>query len=101
MADLSLTSSTRNRYVSEPSLPSGTDGTLRPRKPDLHNPFKGLAHAAQELELQASARRSFTPVEWYSYLDSVEECTDVELRLIGLLMLYTGCRTSEAYGAGS
>ena len=89
--------STRNRYIRTFSALWNRWNT-EAKEPDLHNPFKGLAHAAQELELQASARRSFTPVEWYSYLDSVEECTDVELRLIGLLMLYTGCRTSEAYG---
>jgi integrase len=89
--------STRNRYVRIFSALWNRWNT-ETKEPDLHNPFKGLGNAAQELELQASARRSFTPEEWYSYLDNVEECTDVELRLIGLLMLYTGCRTSEAYG---
>jgi len=89
--------STRNRYVRTFSA-VWNRWNAENKEPDLHNPFKGLGNAAQELELQANKRRSFTPVEWHQYKDSVEECEDIELRLIGLLMLYTGCRNGEAFG---
>ena len=56
--------STRNRYVRTFSA-VWNRWNAENKEPDLHNPFKGLGNAAQELELQANKRRSFTPVEWH------------------------------------
>jgi integrase len=63
----------------------------------VFNPFSGLSNKDQEKE-EAERRRSFKPDEWRDYLHHVQSHHNIEIRLIGLLMLYTGCRTSEAAG---
>ena len=63
----------------------------------VFNPFSGLSNKQLEKE-EALDRRSFKPIEWYDYLSHVNELSDPQIRLIGLLMIYTGCRTNEACG---
>lgn len=64
--------------------------------PTLINPFEGLRNSLAEFE-DATKRRSFTPNELAQYQQALLSKPD-ELRLIGLFMVYTGCRTSESSG---
>lgn len=86
---------TRNRYNNQLSAVINTWN--RENRETIHNPFSGLSNKRQEKE-EAMARRSFKPEEWFSYLDKINEVEDLELKIISLIMLYTGCRTSEAAG---
>lgn len=86
---------TRNRYNNVFS--SVINNWNRETKAQVFNPFAGLSNKQQEKE-EAIGRRSFKPEEWHSYLQHVQEHDDLELRIIGLLMMFTGCRTSEAAG---
>lgn len=61
------------------------------------NPFEGLRNMDAERE-DATDRRSFTPSELPQFEAAVRAKTIPELRLIGLIMIYTGCRTGEAAG---
>lgn len=63
----------------------------------IANPFEGLRNSAAEHD-DATKRRSFTPEELAQYESAVRNKAQPELQLIGLLMIYTGCRTSEASG---
>lgn len=63
----------------------------------IANPFEGLRNSAAEHD-DATKRRSFTPDELALYEQAVRAKAQPELQLIGLLMIYTGCRTSEASG---
>lgn len=87
---------TRNRYNNTFSAVINT-WNREQKGESVFNPFSGLSNKSQERE-EAVNRRSFKPGEWQLYLKSVQSSTDFELRLIGLLMIYTGCRTSEAAG---
>lgn len=64
------------------------------------NPFGGLRKMARERE-DAKDRRSFTPTELVAYEKAlIEKLAEgrSHIGLIGLVMLYTGCATSEAAG---
>ncbi|WP_133175937.1 DUF6538 domain-containing protein [Yoonia sediminilitoris] len=61
------------------------------------NPFEGLRNMSAERD-DATDRRSFTPSELIRFEVVVRAKIIPEIRLIGLLMIYTGCRTSEAAG---
>ena len=51
------------------------------------------------LEARTSTkRRSFTPEQWSEYVNALSGHQNIEIGLIGLIMAYTGCRTSEAAG---
>ena len=63
----------------------------------IFNPFSGLSNKKREKD-ERKARRSFKPEELQVYLDNIIRTKDEEVKLIGLLMIYTGCRTSEAAG---
>jgi len=63
----------------------------------IANPFEGLRNSAAEHD-DATKRRSFTPAELIQYEQCLRNKQQPELQLIGLLMIYTGCRTSEASG---
>jgi integrase len=64
---------------------------------EIQNPFKGLSNKAVE-QKQSIKRRSFTPTQWRNYVLALTELKNKEIGLIGLIMAYTGCRTSEAAG---
>lgn len=87
---------TRNRYNNTFSSVINT-WNREQKGQSVFNPFSGLSNKALERE-EAINRRSFTPDEWHHYLERVQKSKDEELRVIGLLMIYTGCRTSEAAG---
>ena len=61
------------------------------------NPFEGLRNMGAERD-DATKRRSFTPSELELYEVAVRAKSIPEISLIGLLMIYTGCRTGEAAG---
>lgn len=61
------------------------------------NPFAGLSNKRQE-QKQSTKRRSFTPEEWFQYVELLTNWHNREIGLIGLIMAYTGCRNSEAAG---
>ena len=61
------------------------------------NPFEGLRNMSAERD-DATDRRSFTPSELIRFEVVVRAKIIPEIRLIGLLMIYTGCRTGEAAG---
>lgn len=61
------------------------------------NPFEGLRNMAAERD-DATDRRPFTPSELEQYEVAIRAKPNPQISLIGLLMIYTGCRTSEAAG---
>ena len=63
----------------------------------IFNPFSGLSNKKREKD-EREERRSFKPEELNEYLSHIINIKDVEVKLVGLLMIYTGCRTSEAAG---
>ena len=87
--------STRNRYNN--TLSAVMNCWNKEHKDQVFNPFRGLSNKARELE-EATKRRSFKPQEWFTFEKLIENLKNSELRIIGLLMLYTGCRNSEAAG---
>ena len=69
---------------------------------DMQNPWTGLTTFARQSDAhtsedRANKRRSFTPDELARYSQALSHLND-EARLIGLLMIQTGCRTMEAAG---
>jgi integrase len=58
------------------------------------NPWSGLKDEVLDRE---DDRRSFTPDELSRYVEGLDKL-NTEARLIGLLMVHTGCRTMEAAG---
>lgn len=69
---------------------------------DMQNPWTGLTTFARQSDAQTSEdrsnkRRSFTPDELARYSQALSHLNN-EARLIGLLMIQTGCRTMEAAG---
>ena len=58
------------------------------------NPWSGLK---DEVIDRQDNRRSFTPDELSRYVEGLDKL-NTEARLIGLLMVHTGCRTMEAAG---
>jgi integrase len=58
------------------------------------NPWSGLKDEVLDRE---DDRRSFTPDELSRYVEGLDKLNE-EARLIGLLMVHTGCRTMEAAG---
>ena len=91
-----LNQSTRNRYINTLSAVINTWNRENAAKP-VKNPFSGLSNRAKEHE-QAKKRLSFKPEQFKIYLDAILTHPDQEVKLIGLLMAWTGCRTSEASG---
>jgi len=89
-------SGTRNRYNNTFSAVINCWNTEMKGK-KVFNPFAGLSNKALEKE-EALTRRSLKPDEWFSYLSNLNKYLDNEIKVIGLLMLFTGCRTSEAAG---
>jgi len=65
--------------------------------PELTNPFEGLRNAKNEEE-DAQKRRSFTPQELNQYVMELRGLPNAVMGLIGLVMVYTGCRTGDAAG---
>ncbi|EDQ05444.1 hypothetical protein DSM14862_02429 [Sulfitobacter indolifex] len=65
----------------------------------IKNPFEGLRNMSRERDT-AKDRRSFTPSELAAYEKALVEkfAGGSPIGLIGLVMLYTGCATSEAAG---
>lgn len=66
----------------------------------INNPFEGLRNMDLEKEVSKN-RRSFTPTELLAFENALIEKLTVgrsPIGLIGLVMLYTGCATSEAAG---
>ena len=59
-----------------------------------NNPWKGLRLTISD---QDEKRRSFAPDELSRYVEGLDKL-NVEARLVGLLMVHTGCRTMEAAG---
>ena len=87
---------TRNRYINTFSAVINTWNRENPSKP-VPNPFSGLANKQREVE-QATKRLSFNPQQFDKFVTAIRGHKNVEIRLVGLLMAYTGCRTSEAAG---
>lgn len=87
---------TRNRYNNTFSAVINCWNTEMKGK-KVYNPFAGLSNKVLEKE-ESLDRRSFKPDEWFSYLSNINNCLNKEVKVIGLLMLFTGCRTSEAAG---
>ena len=58
------------------------------------NPWSGLK---DEVTDRQDDRRSFTPDELTRYVEGLDRL-NIEARLIGLLMVHTGCRTMECAG---
>ena len=58
------------------------------------NPWSGLK---DEVTDRQDDRRSFTPDELTRYVEGLDKL-NIEARLIGLLMVHTGCRTMECAG---
>ena len=85
----------RNRYNNQLSAVINTWNRETPKK--VHNPFTGLSNKKLEQE-EASNRRSLKPAEWFKYHDEIQKIEDIQLKIISLLMMYTGCRPSEAAG---
>lgn len=87
---------TRNRNIN--TLSAVINCWNREKKgQSIFNPFSGLSNKKREKH-ERNERRSFKPGELCQYLDHVGNMHDPEVKLIGLLMIYTGCRTSEAAG---
>ena len=63
----------------------------------ISNPFEGLRNMDAERD-DATRRRSFSPEEIKQDEELLRQKRQPELAMIGLLMIYTGCRTSEAAG---
>ena len=63
--------------------------------PNIKNPFEGLRKMSLEHE-NALGRRSFLPSELAAYEKAL--LSKPVIGLIGLVMIYTGCRPSEAAG---
>lgn len=65
----------------------------------IKNPFEGLRNMARERDT-SKVRRSFTSTELAAYEKALTEKTKggSPIGVIGLVMLYTGCATSEAAG---
>lgn len=88
--------STRNRYIN--TLRAVINNWNRENvSTQIPNPFSGLANKQREQE-QAKKRQSFKPEQLKKYIEAILSHSDEEVRLIGLLMAWTGCRTSEASG---
>ena len=87
---------TRNRYINTFSAVINTWNRENPSKP-VPNPFSGLANKQREVE-QATKRLSFNPQQFDKFLTAIHAHKNDEIRLVGLLMAYTGCRTSEGAG---
>jgi integrase len=68
--------------------------TIREYELSMMNPWAGLK---DEVIDQQESRRSFTPEELTSYVEGLAKLNS-EARLIGLLMVHTGCRTMEVAG---
>jgi len=62
----------------------------------LSNPFDGLRKKESKRQ-KIEKRRSFSPAELEAYETALSKKSD-EIRLIGLLMIGTGCRTKEISG---
>lgn len=63
----------------------------------VSNPFSGLSQKLLEVR-HGTKRRSFSPDQWRDYVQALVKHRNSEIGLIGLIMAYTGCRTSEAAG---
>lgn len=88
--------STRNRYLNTLSAVINTWNREHAANP-VPNPFSGLANKQREQE-QATKRLSFNPDQFDKFLAAINALKNDEIRLVGLLMAYTGCRNSEAAG---
>lgn len=87
---------TRNRYINTLSAVINTWNRECPND-NVTNPFSGLANK-QRAEESSQKRLSFKPNQFSAFIDAINKHPDEEVRLIGLLMAWTGCRTSEAAG---
>ena len=82
---------TRNRYNN--TLSAVVNCWNREKKgQSIFNPFSGLSNKKREKD-EREERRSFKPEELSEYLNNIINIKDEEVKLIGLLMIYTGCRT--------
>jgi integrase len=86
---------TRNRYNN--TLSAVINCWNSEHKEQIFNPFRGLSNKMAEHE-EAAKRRSFRPEEWFEFEKLIDMLANQELRTIALLILYTGCRNSEAAG---
>lgn len=88
--------STGNRYNHQLSAVVNSWNREFPNKV-VQNPFSGLSNKLLESK-HSIKRRSFSPEEWADFVGALKACKNREIALIGLIMAYTGCRTSEAAG---
>ena len=75
---------------------------IREYELDMANPFIGLVEKARSKdsntsETRSNKRRSFTPSELESYKSALATLNE-EARIVGMIMVQTGCRTMEAAG---
>lgn len=89
------TAATRNRYINQ--LNSILNTWNREHEVKVFNPFSGLTNKNLERKT-GTDRLSFTPRQWRQYRDILISYPNREVGLIGLIMLYTGCRTEDASG---
>jgi integrase len=87
---------TRNRYINTLSAVINTWNRENSSK-TVSNPFSGLGNKQRE-QKDAQKRMPFKPWQFKVFLEAIAQHADAEVRLIGLLMAWTGCRTSEAAG---
>ncbi|NBV60759.1 MAG: hypothetical protein EBR73_06740 [Rhodobacteraceae bacterium] len=89
------TAATRNRYINQ--LNSILNTWNQENENKVFNPFSGLTNKNLERKT-ATDRLPFTPKQWEQYRDILIDYPNREVGLIGLIMLYTGCRTEDASG---
>ena len=86
--------STRKRVVNTYSAAINYWNEEHARK-TIYNVFNKLVKA-KEVNKDAVIRRSFTPEELSLYQKSLSAESDIEVRLIGALMIFSGCPNGEA-----
>lgn len=74
---------------------TGPDGYMRP--PEAGS-VKEMLQKVVSGQIESSLRRSFTSQELGAYVRQLRNLPNEAIGLIGLVMVYTGCRTGEAAG---
>ncbi|MCV2876779.1 tyrosine-type recombinase/integrase [Rhodobacteraceae bacterium XHP0102] len=88
--------STANRYNNQLSAIINCWNQENPSQ-TVPNPFTGLSNKKLE-QRDSLKRRAFKPDEWNTYIEKLKAHPNAELKLIALIMVYTGCRNAEAAG---
>jgi integrase len=95
VANPTWATATLNRTIT--TLASVFTTAIREYELDMQNPWADLQLSSSSTSEKSSKRRSFTPEEMSLYRQKLAKVND-EARMIGLLMIHTGCRTMEAAG---